>query len=537
LIGCAALHLLSVRSNAQRSLILTRDAMNEHIIQPGQNPPNTHLDTARGACSPRRHVDVLLIDPPRPNDRPAIVTPQTGLAQIGALLHAAGYAVDVIDAPGLGMSWEAFERHIWACRPRYLVIQAHTATLTNDMRAALIGKAAGSLTLGIGAHVTPLSRETLAAYPALDLVVRGEPDLTILDIVQTVDRYVDTAGPAPAEHPADMTPALIARALCGAHGITYRDEQMRACINPDRAAIENLDSLPIPLHHHLPWHSYRQPLNGAPYTHVHTSRGCPASCRFCLKHSTSSATVRHRSAEHVLQELAAIEALGIRYVHFDADLFTVKKQFIYDLCGAMIKHRVRLSWSCNSRGDSVDEAELEMMRQAGCFMIGWAVESGSAAVLRRAGKPTALDRIYETIAASSRLGIFNWGFFQVGLPGETIATIQETIAFSKRLSLDRALFRVATPYPGTPFYAEALERGWLRFERWEDYGTQTVLRYPQLSAEQLDYWVRRAARIWARRPGALRTLLKRTILVAPHARPHSADDTALAWSDGSLANA
>ena len=116
-----------------------------------------------------------------------------------------------------------------------------------------------------------------------------------------------------------------------------------------------------------------------------------------------------------------------------------------------------------------------MIRQAGCFMIGWAIESGSTEVLRRAGKPTSLGRTHETIAASCRLGIANWGYFQIGLPAETLTTIQETIAFSRRLPLDQALFRVATPYPGTPFYAEALEHGWLRFERWEDYGARTVL--------------------------------------------------------------
>jgi anaerobic magnesium-protoporphyrin IX monomethyl ester cyclase len=515
--------------------------MIENIFQPPQDramSAHTHLATDRCAIPRRERTDVMVLNPPRPNDsRTSAALPQTNLAQIGALLDAAGYAVDVIDAPGLGMSWEAFERRVWVHRPRYLVVQAAAATLTNDMRAALIGKAAGSVTLAIGTHVTPLSRETLAAYPTLDIVVRGEPELTILDIVQTLGRHASAACPGPAARSVDVVPMLIARALRDVHGITYCDEQMRARINPDRAPIENLDSLPIPLHDRLPWRSYRQPLSGAPYASVHTSRGCPASCRFCLKHITSPAAVRHRSVEHVLQELAAIEALGIRYVHFEADLFTVKKQFIYDLCRAIIRHGIRLRWSCNSRVDSVDEAELEIMRQAGCFMIGWAIESGSEIVLRRAGKPTRLDHIHETIAASSRLGINNWGCFQIGLPAETLATIQETIAFSKHLPLDRALFRVATPYPGTPFYAEALEHGWLRFERWEDYGSRTVLNYPHLSAEQLDYWARRAARAWARRPGALRTFLKGTIRAAPGARLRSASDTALLWSDGGLANA
>jgi anaerobic magnesium-protoporphyrin IX monomethyl ester cyclase len=514
--------------------------MNENVFQLPDDratPTHPHLATAYHTEPPRGCVDVLLLNPPRPNVRHATAAaPQTSLAQIGALLDAAGYVVEVIDAPGLDMSWEVIERYIWACRPRYLIIEAAAATLTNDMRAALIGKAAGSLTLAFGAHVTPLSRETLAAYPPLDIIVRGEPELTFLDVLQRLDCYIGTGRVMPSEHSAELVPLQIIRALCDTHGVTYRDEQMRARINPDRTPIEILDSLPIPLHDRLPWRSYRHPFSGAPYVCVHTSRGCPASCCFCLKHIISPAAVRHRSAEHVLQELAAIEALSIRYVHFDADLFTVKQQFIYDLCGAMIRHGIKLRWSCNSRVDSVDEVELDMMRQAGCFMIGWAIESGSVAVLRHAGKPTALHRIHEIITASRRLGISNWGYFQFGLPAETTATIQATIAFSKRLPLDRALFRVATPYPGTPFYTEALERGWLRFERWEDYGARTVLSYPHLSAVQLDYWVNRAARVWARRHNALRTCLKGVVRLARRVRSDG-DAATLSWSEGGLANA
>jgi radical SAM superfamily enzyme YgiQ (UPF0313 family) len=334
-----------------------------------------------------------------------------------------------------------------------------------------------------------------------------------------------------SDRQAEIVPLQIAHALCDTHGVAYRDEQMQTRINPNRALIENLDSLPIPLHERLPWRSYRHPFSGAPFASVHTSRGCPASCHFCLKHIISPAAVRHRSAEHVLKELAAIQGLGIRYVHFDADLFTVKPQFVYELCAAMLRHGIKLHWSCNSRADSVDEVELNMMRQAGCFMIGWAIESGSVAVLHRAGKPSALGRIQEILTSSKRLGIANWGYFQFGLPAETIATIQATIAFSKRLPLDRALFRVATPYPGTPFYAEALERGWLRFERWEDYGSRIVLSYPHLSAAQLDYWVKRASRTWTRQPNALRRCLKSALRVALRARSHGGE-ALHAWNEG-----
>ena len=99
--------------------------------------------------------------------------------------------------------------------------------------------------------------------------------------------------------------------------------------------------------------------------------------------------------------------------------------------------------------------------------------------------------------------MLNWGYFIIGLPGETEATIKETIAFAKSLPLDIALFHVAAPYPGTPFFEEVAKNGWFRAGvRWEDVNMDesTVIDYPHLPAERLEYWQKRAFREWALRP-------------------------------------
>ena len=65
-------------------------------------------------------------------------------------------------------------------------------------------------------------------------------------------------------------------------------------------------------------------------------------------------------------------------------------------------------------------------------------------------------------------GIMNWGYFIIGLPGETEETIKQTIQFAKKLPLDIALFHIAAPYPGTPFFFEVVENNWFRpGTRWE----------------------------------------------------------------------
>src|SRR5579859_2119675 len=161
-----------------------------------------------------KRLDVLVLNPPSPDGdlflrdiarvgrrtRDGIIWPQTALAQIAAVVQEAGYSADVIDAIGLGMTWEEFERYMWKHKPRYMIIHATAPTLTNDMRTTFIGKAVGTVSMAIGTHVTPMSRETLESYPTLDIVIRGEPEMTIIDVIQTIDRKVE------AEHALDTVP-------------------------------------------------------------------------------------------------------------------------------------------------------------------------------------------------------------------------------------------------------------------------------------------------------------------------------------------
>jgi len=108
-------------------------------------------------------------------------------------------------------------------------------------------------------------------------------------------------------------------------------------------------------------------------------------------------------------------------------------------------------------------------------------------------------------------GINNWGYFIIGLPGETEETIQETIRYAKELPLDIALFHIAAPYPGTPFFYEVVENNWFRpGTKWEevDMDQSTVLDYPGLTAERLEYWQKRATREWSFRPGPMLTFVK-----------------------------
>jgi radical SAM superfamily enzyme YgiQ (UPF0313 family) len=131
-------------------------------------------------------------------------------------------------------------------------------------------------------------------------------------------------------------------------------------------------------------------------------------------------------------------------------------------------------------------------------------------VLKRMRKGINFDKTRKALETSRKLGIKNWGYFIIGMPGETVDSINETIAFAKSLPLTLALFHIAVPYPGTPFYYEAVDNGWINASRWEDFDmdVSTALNYPDLSAEELEYHAKRAFREWALRPGPALTYLR-----------------------------
>jgi anaerobic magnesium-protoporphyrin IX monomethyl ester cyclase len=475
-------------------------------------------------------VDILLVNPPTPDGelwirsqhrvgrrtRENMIWPQVSLAQMAALLHPI-YKVKIIDANAERMNWKQFTALLDDYRPRYYLTQLTAPTLENDMFGCFLAKARGATTITFGTHVTPIPQETMRSYPCLDYSIIGEPDMTLRDLLDHLEKKIDQRPQEikllfehsdPGYRPAINLDGGVD--LGGIKGIAWREGD-RVHLNAARPFIKDLDDLPIPMHELLPLQSYRMPMIKGPFTFIVTSRGCTAGCTFCIKHLTYQYNVRLRSPEKIMQELWRLSELGIHNINMYADLFTVNREQVMDLCERMIREKVNVKWTCNSRVDYVDEEMLMLMGKAGCWMISWGIESGNEQILHNAHKGISPAKVERALRWSRQAGIMNWGYFIIGLPGETEQTIQETIRFAKRLPLDIALFHIAAPYPGTPFFFQVVENGWFRpGTHWEqvDMDRATVLDYPGLSAERLMYWQRRAFREWAFRPGPMMTYLK-----------------------------
>ena len=492
-------------------------------------------------------VDILLVNPPTPDGalwirtqhrvgrrtRENMVWPQVSLAQMAALLHPA-YTLKIIDANAERMSWKEFAKQLDRYQPKYYMTQCTAPTFENDMYGCFLAKARGAKTIAFGTHVTPMPRQTLLAYPSLDFVLVGEPDLSIRDLLDNLENRFALRSPLIqklfADHDPSYQPGLAADGmpdLSRIKGLAWR-QGGEVVINAPRPFIKDLDDLPIPMHELLPLKKYVMPLMKGPFTFIVTSRGCTAGCTYCIKHVSYQYSVRLRSPEKIMEELWVLKRLGINNINMYSDLFTVSREQVVQLCKLMIEQKINIRWTSNSRVDYVDEEMLHLMAQAGSFLITWGIESGNEQVLKHAHKGAYPDKAEKALTWARQAGILNWGYFIIGLPTETEATIRQTIEFAKRLPLDIALFHVAAPYPGTPFFFEVVKEGWFRpGTKWEqvDMDKGTVLDYPGLPAERLLYWQKRAFREWAFRPGPIWTYVK--MLLSEPATFQSALDVGL----------
>jgi len=450
---------------------------------------------------------ILFINPPAPKKGVVIIRdldrsgrtsmeksiwPQTNLAYLAAIMKKEGYRVDIIDCIAEKMDWNKFERIIEKEGPDYILFNVISSTLNNDMRVAEIGKKNNAVVIAVGPHVTALPAESLREFSSLDFAILGEAEATLKELINVLEQGI------PEER------------LKNINGIVFKTNDNQIITTPKRSLIENLDSLPIPLHELLPIHRYSLPFIGKHYTFVMTSRGCPYRCIFCRSPINWDRRVRSRSAESLIKELEHLKKLEIKNFFIHSDVFTINKDVVVELCKEIVKRGWKFRWFCNSRVDRIDKEMLDWMKKAGCQMINYGIESGSQKVLDRAKKEITIEQIKKAVYLTKKAGIKVWGYFIIGLPEETNETVNETIRLAKELPLDLVNFAVATPYPGTEFYELAKKNNWLVAQKWEDYDQNYSISvsYPDMPDRDIKRAVTKAYKKWYFRPIAVWKLLK-----------------------------
>jgi radical SAM superfamily enzyme YgiQ (UPF0313 family) len=413
------------------------------------------------------------------------VGPPLGLACLAAVLEQRGFRPAILDANAEQLSDAETVAQIAAAEPQVIGFTAVTPTvdqcggLATQVRTAL---PEATIVLG-GIHATAAPGPTLAKFPAVDFLVRGEADTRFADLLAGL-----VAGRALGEFP----------------GVTYRDADGKIAGTPLPHELEDLDRLPFPARHLLPMTKYVGP-DGDRFTTLIGARGCPGRCIYCSVNQSFGGRLRNRAPQNVVAEMVeCIERWGTRVFAFIDDTFSTARQWVLDLCREMTSRGVssRARWLCLTRVDRVDPELLATMRAAGCFKVEFGIESGDQRVLNYLGKGTTTAQVRQAFQWARAAGLKTLAFVMLFSPAETTESLANTrrLVFEADPDLLQASF--CTPYPGTRLAEELARDGIPVVDDWSAYVflTGSVIRHPLFTPAQMTAWQRRLLRSFYLRP-------------------------------------
>ncbi len=390
----------------------------------------------------------------------------TWLAQPAAMVDGSR----LIDAPAHDQSWDDIKHEV--DDKELIVLHTSTPSFRQDVHTAeLIRERNPKALIGlIGAKVAVEPEVAMKASTAIDFVCRNEFDFTVKEIAE-------------------------GKPLAEVEGITWRAPDGSIVANQDRAILTDMDALPMvsPIYKRdLTIEKYFGGYLRHPYVSFYTGRGCKSRCTFCLWPQTVGGhNYRVRSIANVIEEVKYVirEIPQTKEIFFDDDTLTDNGPRVEELAIALGelgfgKPGFPMSWSCNAKAN-VPRKTLEVMKANGCRLLLVGYESGNQKILHNIKKGLLVEVAKRFSKDCHELGIVVHGTFILGLPGETLETIEETIAFAKEVDPHTMQVSLAAPYPGTFLYKQAVENNW--FDGGDhlltDGGTQIAqLSYPHLPA-------------------------------------------------------
>ena len=411
---------------------------------------------------------ILLLFPPANSPAHTIDVnpiPPMGLGYLASTLEAAGYSVKILDALvrgwerkiqvgensiRIGLAPEIIAKEIEEYAPDLVGVSCQFSrnhSIYHEMFDLIKSTDSNIVTVGGGAHVTVMP-EDLLSNENCDYIISGEGEEPLL---QFVDSYN-----------SDELDLSI-------QGLGYRNEDGTITNNKRLSYETELDDIPFPSYHLMDLelyfglelsHGLRHKVR---FTPVISSRGCPAKCTFCSAEKVWGKKFRARSAENVIQELKMLKAeYGIEEIMFEDDNLTADPKRARELFQAMIDSDLGIVWDTpNGTGIwTLDEDIIDLMQASGCTKLNFPVESGNQRVLLKViKKPLKLDKVERLTEHCRKIGL-NYGMFLVvGMPGEKIHEMWESFNFAAKCRVFSPHISVATPYPGTKLYDEAIDKG------------------------------------------------------------------------------
>jgi tetratricopeptide (TPR) repeat protein len=347
-----------------------------------------------------------------------------GLLSLAAQVRAAGHDVHVLNL--FAFAWQDIETIIKATSADLFGLSCFTQNRRGTVMAAdLIRRLhpRAHITVG-GPHASTLPHELLTHCSAIDTVVIGEGEQTLMELISRIEDGNTT---------------------CKIAGTAWNTGAGPRSAGP-RELIDNLDLL-VPPARYFDDHI------------VLSARGCPWDCSFCASSALWGRGCRTHSAEYVLDMLENLVQKGQRAIAFKDETFTADRQRALELCRGIRERKLNIAWSCDTRADVLDAELLRAMRTAGCQRISLGVESAAPNILKRLCKNITPATVQTATRLARRVGLPVRYYMIVGSPGETMATLQQSLTFVREAGPTEAIFNPFTLLPGTREWEKTVQSG------------------------------------------------------------------------------
>lgn len=424
-------------------------------------------------------MKIALIHPPEPITSIAseIVQHPINLASLAAWLLREGHDVQIWDYGVDPYTDNALYERIKKYSPGLIGFSCMTPLVkTGGRMAAMVKEKYPDIyTVVGGPHVSAIPLKTLEEFPGFDIGVVGEGEITLLELVESLEKNSHIIGVEGTAHRFGKGGELV--------------------LEPLRSLIGDLDRMPNPARHLFDFKTY-ETYSSTPgvtgknirVTQLFTSRGCPVKCIFCASSVTHRNKVRFRSAEHVIAEVKeCVDKYGVQHFTIDDDTFTFGKKRLYEICDGLREFGV--SWDCDSRVDSINPEILDYMAKSGCKKIAFGVESGSPRILELVKKRITLEKIEQAFSWAHKADMITSAFLMIcSHPDETLEELDLSYKLMLRIKPDYVLVYVAVPYPGTELFEIMQERGYIFTEDWDQFDivrTEPKWRTKNFTSEEL----------------------------------------------------
>ena len=404
-----------------------------------------------------------------------------GILCLSSFLKKLGHEVQLIDAEAERLPDESVIERLKSFQPECVGISITTVAYGNSLRLAdsIRKNFNGVRIVAGGPHVTANPAESIADS-AFDFAVCGEGELTFAELLENMH-----------------DPAKFAEIK----GLVFKNSGNGIFINERREPIKELGDIPYPDRDALPdIKLYRPPIGCYREDFVVsliTSRGCPYSCIFC-DNNTFGRKIRYFSPEYVVNEIESVlKKFNAKELTFVDDTFPSNRKRFGRILELIKERNLRFSWTCMANANDLDEEILKLMRETGCWQIAIGIESGDDEILKFIKKGITAEQVRKTANSAEKAGIMVKGFFMLGHPTETHASLRKTRDFALSLPLTDVVCTIATPIRGTELYEMAASGKYgkfnasadsSKFNYWEPVFVPTGLSEDDLYSTQRDFY-------------------------------------------------